>query len=91
MFRCYGPGRRPGLALHDTVLKRYRVAAGSARPLRDYLPLRDFSIIHDYRLFRDSAMDIATGIARRPDDSAMEIATGIAARPTHRRALTASL
>ena len=26
-------------------------------------------------------MDIATGIARRPDDSAMEIATGIAARP----------
>ena len=39
--------------LHDTVLKRYRVAAGSARPLRDYLPLRDFSIIHDYRLPRD--------------------------------------
>ena len=41
------------LALHDTVLKRYLVAAGSARPLRDYLPLRDFSIIHDYRLPRD--------------------------------------
>ena len=41
------------LPLHDTVLKRYRVAAGSARPLRDYLPLRDFSIIHDYRLPRD--------------------------------------
>ena len=40
-------------SLHDTVLKRYRVAAGSARPLRDYLPLRDFSIIHDYRLPRD--------------------------------------
>ena len=40
-------------ALHDTVLKRYRVAAGSARPLRDYHLMHDSSFIHDYRLPRD--------------------------------------
>ena len=40
-------------ALHDTVLKRYRVAAGSARIINDYLQPRDSSIIHDYRLPRD--------------------------------------
>ena len=39
--------------LHDTVLKRYRVAAGSARPLRDYHLMHDSSFIHDYRLPRD--------------------------------------
>ena len=41
------------VALHDTVLKRYRVAAGSARPLRDYHLMHDSSFIHDYRLPRD--------------------------------------
>ena len=40
-------------SLHDTVLKRYRVAAGSARPLRDYHLMHDSSFIHDYRLPRD--------------------------------------
>ena len=39
--------RRP---LHDTVLERYRVAAGSARPLSDYHLMHGFSIIHDYHL-----------------------------------------
>ena len=34
--------------LHDTVSKRYRVAAGSAQPLHDPLPMHDFSIIHDF-------------------------------------------
>ena len=75
-------------ALHDTVLKRYRVAAGSARTIHDYLrPPRLPSLprfFHPSRLFslrdpsytHDSAMEIATGIA--PHDSAMEIATGIA-------------
>eukprot|EP01044_Picomonas_judraskeda_P000501 COSAG03_NODE_22_length_20538_cov_27.667286_3_plen_174_part_00 len=42
-----------GGSLHDTVLKRYRVAAGSARPLRDYHLMHDSSFIHDYRLPRD--------------------------------------
>ena len=75
-------------ALHDTVLKRYRVAAGSARTIHDYLrPPRLPSLprfFHPSRLFslrdpsytHDSAIEIATGIA--PHDSAMEIATGIA-------------
>ena len=67
--------------LHGTVLKRYRVAAGSARPLSDYHLMHGFSIIHDYHLLHDSAMEIAKGIAAHPDDSAMEIATGIATRP----------
>ena len=74
--------------LHDTVLKRYRVAAGSARTIHDYLrPPRLPSLprfFHPSRLFslrdpsytHDSAIEIATGIA--PHDSAMEIATGIA-------------
>ena len=56
------------LALHDTVLKRYRVAAGSARPLGDYHLMHGFSIIHDYHLLHDSAMEIATGIAARPEE-----------------------
>ena len=34
-------------------LKRYRVAAGSARALRDYLLMHDSSFLHDYRLPRD--------------------------------------
>ena len=80
--------RTPELALHDTVLKRYRVAAGSARTIHDYLrPPRLPSLprfFHPSRLFslrdpsytHDSAIEIATGIA--PHDSAMEIATGIA-------------
>ena len=75
-------------SLHDTVLKRYRVAAGSARTIHDYLrPPRLPSLprfFHPSRLFslrdpsytHDSAIEIATGIA--PHDSAMEIATGIA-------------
>ena len=78
-------GRR---ALHDTVLKRYRVAAGSARTIHDYLrPPRLPSLprfFHPSRLFslrdpsytHDSAIEIATGIA--PHDSAIKIATGIA-------------
>ena len=41
-------------------LKRYRVAAGNARPLRDYLLLRDFSIIRDYRLPRDPSYSTIT-------------------------------
>ena len=45
--------QQPHPALHDTVLKRYRVAAGSARPLRDYHLMHDSSFIHDYRLPRD--------------------------------------
>ena len=81
--------------LHDTVLKRYRVAAGSARTIHDYLrPPRLPSLprfFHPSRLFslrdpsytHDSAIEIATGIA--PHDSAMEIATGIArGRPLSR-------
>ena len=82
------PNRHQSRALHDTVLKRYRVAAGSARTIHDYLrPPRLPSLprfFHPSRLFslrdpsytHDSAMEIATGIA--PHDSAMEIATGIA-------------
>ena len=86
-FVCFGNGYcvHP---LHDTVLKRYRVAAGSARTIHDYIrPPRLPSLprfFHPSRLFslrdpsytHDSAMEIATGIA--PHDSAMEIATGIA-------------
>ena len=68
-------GNRSSIALHDTVLKRYRVAAGSARTLHDYLHPHDYLLPRDYRLLHDSAMDIATGIAPRPHDSAMDIAT----------------
>ena len=53
--------------LHDTVFKkRYRVAAGSARPLRDYLPPpppHDFSIIRDYCLDMDVPSDDEATIA----------------------------
>ena len=45
--------RTPVLSLHFTFLNGYRVAAGSARPLRDYHLMHDSSIIHDYRLPRD--------------------------------------
>ena len=44
----------------DTVLKRYRVAAGSARPLRDYLLLRDYRHFHDYLLLRDPSYSTIT-------------------------------
>ena len=49
-------------ALHDTVLKRYRVAAGSAQPLHDYLHPHDSSTIRDYRLPRDPATCAGTGL-----------------------------
>eukprot|EP01043_Picozoa_sp_COSAG02_P045659 COSAG02_NODE_4201_length_5632_cov_5.111874_3_plen_203_part_00 len=74
--------------LHDTVLKRYRVAAGSARTIHDYLyPPRLPSLprfFHHSRLF-----SIARSLL--PHDSAMEIATGIApARPLSRPTQTNS-
>ena len=91
-------------APHDTVLKRYRVAAGSARTIHDYLrpprlpslprffPHSRLFSLHDPSDPHDSAMEIATGIA--PHDSAMEIATGIArgrplTRPTRTNARAA--
>ena len=55
---CIGREPRKGWATpaasppHDTVLNRYRVAAGVAQALRDSLPMHDFSIIHDYRMPR---------------------------------------
>ena len=44
----------------DTVLKRYRVAAGNARPLRDYLLLRDYRHFRDYLLPRDPCYSAIT-------------------------------
>ena len=48
------------VAPRDTVLKRYRVAAGNARPLRDYLLLRDYRHFHDYLLPRDPSYSTIT-------------------------------
>ena len=39
--------------LHDTVLKRYRVAAGSARTIHDYLYPHDFHHFHDSSILPD--------------------------------------
>ena len=76
-------------APHDTVLKRYRVAAGSARTIYDYLLMHDSSILYDYRLPRDprySTITVTSTIPTPPrflrlHNSAIDIATGIA--PTH--------
>ena len=48
--------------------KRYRVAAGSAQPLHDYLHPHDSSIIRDYRLPRDpsySTITVTAGESQR--------------------------
>eukprot|EP01043_Picozoa_sp_COSAG02_P057086 COSAG02_NODE_6872_length_3314_cov_59.485226_4_plen_139_part_00 len=64
-------------------LKRYRVAAGSAQPLHDYLHPHDSSIIHDYRLPPDPSYSTITVTSSKFSDPDVSKSLGfLLARPS---------